>query len=355
MNRDSLSITIRLSNQFHIPRWTIHIIYWFLWIMFWGVMWGTYDNYYTKTFHIQIVELPFKLLLVYPVIYFLMPKLLFSKKYIIFLISYLVWLLLIGIALKFVWYYHLDTIYFPDRIIFAPLKSTELLNVIITLNTTMIVPFSAKLIAFWIYHQQKNTTLQRDKLQAELKFLKSQVNPHFLFNALNSVYALSLKKSDLTSQTISRLADIMRYIIYEASEPLISLTKEMKFIKSYIEFEKLRIEEEVDISLTIHIEEEKEIAPLLFIPIIENAFKHVRSYQSEKPWIIIQLESNQQGIKLYVENSYNTEPVPQKKGIGLENLKKRLDILYPDQYNLEFTTQEYSYKSYLMIYHKEKY
>ena len=349
MNYNQLSITKRLSSQFSIPRWTIHAGYWVLWVIFWGVMWGTYDNNYSKTFHFQIVELPFKLLLVYPVIYILMPGLLLNRKYITFLFSYLTYLLIIGIALKLVWYYYLDVIYFPFNKFKPPLKPTEVLNVILTLNNAMIIPFSVKLIAFWMFHQNKSNTLERDKLEAELKYLKTQINPHFLFNALNSVYALSLKKSELTSNTISQLSDIMRYIIYEASEPLISLKEEIDFIESYVDFEKLRIEEDVDISLNIDSNDNKKIPPLLFIPIIENAFKHVRSFEGEKPWIVIQLECNKESIKLFVENSYKKDTIEEKKGIGLENLEKRLDILFPNKYKMEFSKQDYSFKSLLEI------
>lgn len=351
MNHHQISITNRLSQNTKIPRWTFHLGYWFIWVLFWSFMWGTFDNDFAKTFHIQIVELPFKLLLVYPVIYYLIPAFLLKGKYGTFFILYLFGLLVVGVFLKVAWYFYLDPLYFPDRLQYDPFKTTELLNVMLSLNTAMIFPFAIKLTGFWMYHYQKSTTLERDKLEAELKFLRTQVNPHFLFNALNSLYALSLNNNDKTTETIARLADIMRYIIYEAAASEVTFENEVAFIKNYIEFEKVRISGDIDLSLNIDIKRTGKIPPLLFIPIIENAFKHIRGTSNEKPWIVMQLEANEEHIKLYVENSYTaSEEHVSKKGIGLENLDKRLQILYPESSTLTVIEGEYSYQSVLEIF-----
>lgn len=351
MDHNQISITNRLTQQTKIPRWLFHLGYWFIWVLFWSFMWGTFDNNYAKTFHIQLVELPFKILLVYPVMYYLMPRFLLKAKYTHFLLSYIIGLLIVGLMLKVTWSYYLDPLYFPDRLQFKLFKLTELLNVMISLNTAIIFPFAVKITGFWMYHYQKSTTLERDKLQAELKFLRTQVNPHFLFNALNSLYALSLSNNEKTTETIAQLADIMRYIIYEASVPEVSFEKEITFIKNYIEFEKVRISGDIDLSLNVDIQRTGKIPPLLFIPLIENAFKHLRGSSNEKPWIVIQLEAKEGYIKLYVENSYEHSHNSNKKnGIGLENLDKRLEILYPETSTLRIIEGDYSYQSVLEIF-----
>lgn len=352
MNHNQISITKRLSENTKIPRWTFHLGYWFIWVLFWTVMWGTYDNDFVKTFHIQIVELPFKLLLVYPVIHYYMPKFFVKGKYILFFFYYIVTLLVLGFFVKAAWSFYLDPLYFTDRLQYDPFKLTEILNVMLSLNTAMIFPFGVKLTGFWMYQYQKSTTLERDKLEAELKFLRTQINPHFLFNALNSVYALSLSDNHKTTETVGRLADIMRYIIYEASESQVIFENEIAFIKNYIEFEKVRISEVIDLSLTFDIKRTGKIPPLLFIPLIENAFKHIRGASNEKPWIVIQLEAREDYIKLYVENSYTAvgDYESHKKGIGLENLDKRLQIIYPETSNLHITEGDYSYQSVLEIF-----
>ncbi|NJO91655.1 MAG: histidine kinase [Chloroflexia bacterium] len=282
MNPQQYSISRNLAKQLRIPRWLLHIVYWFLWVNFWGIMWGTFDNNFEKTYYIQLLELPFKLALVYPVIHFLTPKYLLKGKYISFIISYLVWLFITGICVKIVWYLFIEPQYFEERLAYSLLKFTELMNVVLTLNTSMVLPFAIKLIDFWLYHQQRSTTLEYEKMQAELKFLRTQVNPHFLFNALNSLYSLSLQRSEMTTDSISRLSEIMRYIIYEASEPKVSLQKEISFINNYIEFEKIRFAGEVDVSVYIKDDRKENIPPLLFLVPIENAFKHLRSFFNRK-------------------------------------------------------------------------
>ncbi len=348
----TLSISQRLARQLKLKRWMIHVIYWLGWMSFWAFMWGTFDNNYYKTVYIQILELPFKLAVVYPVIYFLMPRYLLKTKYVHFGIFYLILLFITGGAMKIMWYHFIDPIYFKDRLVYAPLKFTELLNVMLSVNTAVILPVGIKLTENWIFHQQKSSELEREKLQAELKFLRTQVNPHFLFNALNSVYALSLKQSELTTQTIAQLADIMRYVIYEASESLVDFNKEIEFIKNYIAFEKVRVDKEVEISFSVNNSRSGQIPPLLVLPLIENAFKHLKSTDADKPWIVIQIEANDDVLKIFVENSINSQFLQKEaKGIGLENLKKRLEILYPDNYNLNFEKGEFAFKSILIINH----
>ncbi|MDF1548847.1 MAG: histidine kinase [Bacteroidales bacterium] len=350
MDPQQYSITRNLAKQFNLPRWTLHVIYWIFWVNFWAIMWGTYDNNFEKTYYIQILELPFKLALVYPVIHFLMPKYLLKGRYFTFILVYLVWLFITGILVKIVWYLFIEPIYFQERLIYSLLKFTELMNVVLTMNTTVVVPFVIKLIDFWLYHQQKSATLEYEKMQAELKFLRTQVNPHFLFNALNSVYALSLQKSELTSDSISRLSEIMRYIIYEASAPRVSLKKEINFINNYIAFEKIRFAGEMDVSVYIKDERKSDIPPLLFLVPIENAFKHLRSFSGEKPWVTIQFEADDQQIKLIVENSIDTSiEIAKNRGIGIENLKKRLELIYPEKHKLTFEQSEFSYKASLVI------
>ncbi len=346
----TLSISQRLAKQLKIKRWMIHVIYWFAWISFWAFMWGTFDNNYYKTVYIQILELPFKLAMVYPVIHFLMPRYLLKTNYIHFGLLYIILLFITGGAMKIMWYHCIDPIYFADRLVYGPLKITELLNVMLSVNTAVILPVGIKLTENWMFHQHKSSELEREKLQAELKFLRTQVNPHFLFNALNSVYALSLKQSELTTQTIAQLADIMRYVIYEASESFVDFSKEIAFIKNYIAFEKVRVDNDVEISFSVNSSKRGQIPPLLILPLIENAFKHLKGTDADTPWIVIQIEANDNGLKVFVENSINPEFMQKEaKGIGLENLKKRLEILYPDNHKIVLEKNEYSFKSILTI------
>jgi len=347
------SITQNIARRTGIPRWGLHVIYWVLWVCFWGIMWGTFDNNYEKTFYIQLLELPYKLIFVYSILYYFMPVYLERQRYLLFILYYLLILTFLSILVKFTWYFFIESIYFPERP-HSMLRLTDQLNIILTLNTAMVIPLGIKLTEYWLFQQQKNNQLEKEKLQAELKFLRTQVNPHFLFNSLNSIYALSLMKSELTSDTVARLSEIMRYLIYEADAPRVSIDNEVEFIKSYIEFEKIRLNEEVDISFSLVNDRNGTIPPLLFIPLIENAFKHLKAFGTEKPWIVIQMELSTERMKLLVENSTaNVSVKKENGGIGIGNLKKRLELLYPNHYELSLKQEDEVHYALLTIADKE--
>lgn len=213
----------------------------------------------------------------------------------------------------------------------------------ISIHTTMFITVTS-LIHFtkkWI--QLKDLALnikelEKDKLETELDSLKAQINPHFLFNTLNNIYSLSLVKSDEAPDVILRLSDLMRYIIYDCKDETVPLKDEIEFIKNYINLERLRLQEHINISFSSDIENEnKKIAPLLFIPLIENAFKH-SNRDNSKALINISIEEKElEGVKLIIENTKDRE-VAQKNnkygGLGIENVKKRLELIYPAKHSL---------------------
>ena len=184
------------------------------------------------------------------------------------------------------------------------------------------------------------TEIESDRLKAELNSLKAQINPHFLFNTLNNIYSYSLFKSEKTPEMILKLSGLMNYIIYECQADQVDLSKEIDFIHNYMELEKMRVEDSLEIKLQIqdHLSG-FQIAPLLFVPFLENAFKHGANIQDQNPYIRLQMEVSETG-QLYFEceNLQDVDELtdlPEKRsGIGLENVQKRLELLYPDQYEL---------------------
>ncbi|RLD70822.1 MAG: hypothetical protein DRJ10_19985 [Bacteroidetes bacterium] len=180
---------------------------------------------------------------------------------------------------------------------------------------------------------------QRQRLEAELKTLKAQINPHFLFNSLNNIYSLSLDKSDLAPEMILKLSDLMSYIIYDAREEFVPLKKELEFIENHIDLERIRVSNRVD---TNYESDESlwkyNIAPLLLTPFIENAFKYVSARKDEKAFINIKLSENQDELHFFIENSAEEELATfehNNHGIGIENVKKRLKLIYPDKHKLD--------------------
>ena len=204
---------------------------------------------------------------------------------------------------------------------------------------TIGIPYSISAILRMYVEWNKNEDLrkivEKVNIQSELQFLKTQLNPHFLFNSLNAIYALSVKKSPDTSQAIVNLSELMRYMLYETDKDLVPLGKEIEYIKSYVQLQRLRLSDSENVNLNISGEDKgKVIPPLLFISFIENAFKYGTDYQG-KTDVRINLSIEDTSIKLIVKNKIGVFNRPSKSsGIGLENVRNRLKLLYPNAHEL---------------------
>lgn len=208
-----------------------------------------------------------------------------------------------------------------------------------------------KLSIDWYGQQLIIQKITVEKLNAEVNFLRAQVNPHFLFNVLNNLYALTLKKSELAPDVVLKLSEMMEYMLYDSNDAKVSLEKEINYLSNYIELERHRFSTEFSISLNINAElGGYEIAPLLLLPLVENAFKHGLSKQTENGWLKLDITLNNKILTVIVENSKPTSVSGKGKGgIGLDNLQKRLDLLYPAKYHLELEDKKNAYTAKLVI------
>lgn len=221
----------------------------------------------------------------------------------------------------------------------------------LVLGTLFIVTFIAmlKFVEDWFELEAQRKALETEKLTAELQFLKAQINPHFLFNTLNNLYYLAFTQSPNTTEVIAKLSQMMRYMIYESNYALVPLSKEIEYIENYISLEKLRLNNEIPISFEVndyrhniitkeHSAEGVLITPLILITFTENAFKHGVSNNATDAWVKIKLELMENTIFYSVENSLlaqKDEKRNEKSGIGLQNVQRRLDLSYPNKYDLE--------------------
>jgi two-component system, LytTR family, sensor kinase len=210
----------------------------------------------------------------------------------------------------------------------------------------------------------RNQQLLLEKKQSELNYLKSQTNPHFLFNTLNSIYSLSLDQSKQTPATILRLSEILRYMLYDADAPLVEIQKEVQIINEYVELEKIRYDNFLRVSIETDIEyQNQKIPPLLMIPLVENAFKFGTSEIINNPFIKIKLTCKNNILNLYVENSIDSslENTTVKENIGLSNLRRQLHLQFSEYFlNIEKTDGAFtvimninlnSYEKYKMHHH----
>lgn len=216
-----------------------------------------------------------------------------------------------------------------------------------------VFPLLLLLVSFkfmWDLHatQKKVSILENSVRESELKFLKTQINPHFLFNNLNNLYSYSITEPEKTSQIILELSSVLRYMLYDCQEHHVPLEKELKHLEDYVNLHELQIENRGEVALTIdNTSSGYAISPLIMVVFIENAFKHSTGSMTEDIFISMNITVNEQGkLQFLCKNSYeevsNTDIIV--GGIGLENVRKRLELLYPDAYTLDITTDNSTYK-----------
>ncbi len=196
--------------------------------------------------------------------------------------------------------------------------------------------------------QKHALSLEKEKAETELRLLKTQLNPHFLLNTLNNIYSLSLTSSPITSPSIARLADILVHILYRCDGLFVPLTAEIKLLQNYIELEKLRYDERLQVHFNVTIDHDVEIAPLILLSIVENAFKHGAGKDIGCPVIIIELKAGSGVLFFKVANPLNIDVDNQSRDdngrLGLQNLSRQLALIYPDRHQLKIiqTTDQYT-------------
>ncbi len=292
----------------------------------------------------------FLILIVYFNYLYLIPKLLSRKLFIIYASALLLTAALITPIETLLRYGNLWTSVNVEaklQLIENQFSHFILLVSILTLSTLV------KISKEWLYQQTVQKDLENKNLQTELRFLKSQINPHFLFNTLNSIYALALKKSDKAPELVLRLSEMMRYMLYKSNEKEVSLEQEINYIQNYLALEKTRYADKA----VIVFEQEGSspenylIAPLLFITFLENSFKHGLSQSITKGYVRCKLSFDQGSIHFYLTNSKTQQKDERyfQGGIGLKNTKRRLELLYANRYNLNISDTEDSFTVALTI------
>jgi LytS/YehU family sensor histidine kinase len=271
----------------------------------------------------------------YLLMYWILPGFLLKKRYFLFSVLAITHAVLFGLSISYVLYYitgfrEHGTIQFIRPIV---------LNYQIPATAIAIYMFKR-----WYLVQQYTLNLEKEKLEAELKFLKSQIHPHFLFNTLNNLYALTLKKSDKAPEVVLQLSNLLEYSLYSGKETEVELRDELKLLSGYIDLEKLRFGNRLKIKTVIcENVDGLLIAPLLLLPFVENSFKHGASKDLKSPFIELTVDVNNNQLLFRIINSYRNETGKfegYKERIGLKNVKRRLELLYPKRHYLEINQKE---------------
>lgn len=215
-----------------------------------------------------------------------------------------------------------------------------------TVFTSLTFVFLSTVLKFttdWFLNERIQRDLENQRLNAELSFLKSQINPHFLFNSLNSIYSLAYQRSETTPDAILKLSEIMRYMLYECNDNEVALQKELQYLQNYIELQKIRFGENAYIDFKINGKVDgQQIVPLLLIAFIENAFKHGVANDPEAA-IRILIETDKNHLYFFIQNRKHNNNRDNLGGIGLMNVKRRLDLLYPGRYKLNIVNEDEIY------------
>ena len=321
-----------------------HVIFWLLLFGVWFML--RYDDYDTPAiaFKVTFVKLVDLVLMVYVTNNLLIPFFLYKKKYGIFILLFLVMILLSSVIKMYVVGQLTD-----DPAIFSTggdLKGRIYDNVIPHFFL-VIAGASFKLMFDQLNLQKKMAELAKDKAEAELNFLKSQINPHFLFNSLNSVYFLIDKNNSDARQALHKFSDMLRYQLYEANGEKIPIEKEIDYLQDYVHLQQLRKDENYKVQFNCSNEVKNfSIEPLLLIPFVENAFKHISHKSKGDNFVKLDLTRSNGYFEFSVENScekgiYTTE---QHGGIGMNNVKRRLELLYPGTHQLTVIDNEHRFK-----------
>ncbi|GAB4010774.1 sensor histidine kinase [Spirosoma sp. KCTC 42546] len=335
-------------NQSWFFRYKIyHLPFWFVYHYLWWIV--TLGNP-VKVFY-TIVVLPYALkygfyvifqaIAVYFNLYFLIPKYLEQNRFTLY-ISYLL-LTILCTTLCIVGGYYFSA-YASGRSIAdlfgqSACFNSFLSNALPSTVASTTLAMSIKLTKNWIQASQRQQLLEKEKLETELKFLRNQFNPHFLFNTINSIFFLIHKNPDMASASLAKFSELLRYQLYECNDQQIPLGKEIAYVENFFELEKLRQSSNVVITFnhTPTFTDHLGIAPFILMTFVENAFKHVSRHSTKPNWITIKLELDGQQLDFVIANSASPDAaneVVKYGGIGLTNVQRRLDLLYPGQHEL---------------------
>lgn len=316
-------------------------------LLFWAVSFYVLARVFSYSDEIGKVEVIYTFLFmlslwlaVYPNLLWLIPRFLSTGEYLWYFLL-LALNTVAAVGLNLFTFNHLSDIIFPGYYFIAYYNFWDIMQFV---GVFIIAGSLIKLSKGWFQNQEihrRVSQLEREKSDAELSALKAQINPHFLFNSLNNLYSLALEGDAQTPEILLRLSDMMRYQLYETNVPEVPLEKELEHLRNYMEMQKLRVGNQVKVLF----EQSGEtgglkVAPLLFLPLVENGFKHGVKGETQGAFIVVSCVLNARHLVFTVENNKGQVDVVEKggfNGVGLQNLRRRLGLIYPGKYDLTIT------------------
>ena len=338
-----------------------HLFFWATWVVFMGFLYAftplpsqlNYLQRLPNSTTDAVLYLPIHIFLSYTLMYFLIPRYIVKGRYLLAVFWLVVLVLATGCLSAIVSLYvlfpvkeallpsHLIVRYRPSD---SPGLSAFYLSLLAGLRGGLSVGGIAaaiKLMKHWYTEGQRNLRLQKENAESQLQILKAQVHPHFLFNTLNNIYSFTQNTSSTASAMVMGLSDILRYMLYECNKPLVPLAKELKMTEEYIDLERIRYGNALEMDINLPGDTDGlHVAPLMLLPFIENCFKHGISNILDQPWLSLHVTIEDRTMTMKLLNSKPARPSHRTPGIGIDNVRKRLALLYPGKHELVINEEE---------------
>ena len=269
-----------------------------------------------------------------------------------------IWKLVLSLSvtvLLFSWLGYQFLTEFVVHVIYSHMEIVGLKGFGTLLNSFMDKIFVASVVIAlneYLYSQElknRERELVKEKVETELNYLKTQINPHFLFNTLNNIYSLARKKADETPDVVLKLSKLLRFVLYETEAKSIPISREIEFLQDYIDLQKIRFDKRLNVKFSTSVDEpQTQILPLILIPLVENAFKHGASQSTDSSFVQVDLHLNKGNLNLNVQNSFESANLDKETGIGLKNLQRQLELSYAE-FELKKETKEGIYNAELNV------
>ena len=330
-----------------------HVLFWMAAVVFLTMFFGHQQKEYVYTLYFVGILLPITMLATYMIFYYLIPRFLVGRKYFgfvsrtLFTILFSFYLGTLAIFAMLFFFIYRDG---PQM----DASTVDVYFLAVGMYFVVLIAVVIKLFKLWYEKQQKQSVLEKEKLQAELNMLKSKIHPHFLFNTLNNIYSLALQKSDAAPEMLVRLSEILHYILYECNGPSVPLQKEITLLNNYIELEKIRYDQRLELSWQMPENlPDVQLSPMILLPFVENAFKHGASQRRDKARIDILLKVEDSVVDFMIlNNKPDSDKInirKQKHGMGLANVRQRLELSYPGGYELDIKESETEFSVHLIV------
>ncbi|MEQ6166019.1 histidine kinase [Ekhidna sp. MALMAid0563] len=322
-----------------------HVLFWVLYMGIFTFVEGGYSNQFEVAFYMELGFLPFRLVVVYVNYFFLLPRFLQDRQFTNYILKTLLFVIVASFLHRAFMYFYLNDILFPNWNPGGFPRPYKLVQSAMIITSPMIFLIGIEVLLRWLDSERRAEQLAGEKLKAELSYLRSQINPHFFFNTLNNLYGLAMKKSDKTPEVVMMLSELMSYVLYEADKEHVPLTMELEQIERYIRLEQIRYENRFKVEFQTEGDiDHVSIPPLILLPFVENSFKHGINRSSKEGWIAMVVSVSDDSLDFTIRNSIPIRGLEKEEGgLGISNVKKRLELLYDDNQKLEYTEKENEY------------